>query len=132
MELDGQVGRDRYIVMLLSIGGNNVGFANIAKWCLLTRLPSTCESLMQVAERSVQPGTDEYNTLFGKLTNVYREVLRRPVTLEKYLFITGYGRFCTYLGGTKSTSCCKVHVYKRHCLRPCNFVVLYSNLLSLL
>ncbi|KAF2115103.1 SGNH hydrolase-type esterase domain-containing protein [Lophiotrema nucula] len=84
-----------YSVMLLSIGGNNVGFSQVAISCLIAwELSGTkCEARMAAAEAAVKQGTDEYNSLHDKLVGVYTSVLTSSSLVEKWLFVTGYARF---------------------------------------
>ncbi|KAL1599455.1 Glucan endo-1,3-alpha-glucosidase agn1 [Paraconiothyrium brasiliense] len=97
-----EISNENYAVMTLSIGGNDVKFADIAIWCLIVPTPvgTKCENLMQFAEKSVAAGqysgqtsSQEYQDLYNKLLSTYRAVLKMPATSDNWLLIYGYGRF---------------------------------------
>jgi len=104
-----KLNRDDYSVIMMSMGGNDVDFGGIAKWCLI--LPphdpspedefvgGNCGKKMDAAQRAVGSGrylgqeTQETTNLKARLTQMYRKILDQPTDDDSMLIVTGYARF---------------------------------------
>jgi hypothetical protein len=98
-----------FSVITMSMGGNDVGFAKIAEYCLLfpvkTRLDDattaggTCGELINEVQQQLQTGayvgvpSATHNKLLADLRNMYRAVLAAAEDDGATLIVNGYVRF---------------------------------------
>ncbi|KAF2438288.1 carbohydrate esterase family 3 protein [Karstenula rhodostoma CBS 690.94] len=92
LQILGDISSNQYSVVTLSIGGNDVGFSDVAINCLIDGHPD-CEDKMQKAEGMLNSGTGPNKELKDKLKKVYASILDGMTTAEKWLIVYGYGRF---------------------------------------
>lgn len=83
-----------YNFTTLSIGGNDLGFGEIVKKCLLVGLfQSTCDKVLENAERLAgvnDPDNQDTTALADKLHNLYYDVILKSADARAILVVTGY------------------------------------------
>ncbi|ETN41282.1 uncharacterized protein HMPREF1541_03217 [Cyphellophora europaea CBS 101466] len=87
-----------YDFATLSIGGNDLGFSGVVKWCILGILPrysSRCEEKLRRAETLAgitNPGNGDQNGLSRNLLTAYMDILD-TASADFTLVVTGYAAF---------------------------------------
>jgi SAGA-associated factor 73 len=96
LELMKGIRRNTYNFATLSIGGNDLGFSNIVKSCIMVgSVMGNCEEALKKAERisGVYPrDSASYSDAFANLTKVYLDILDTAGE-EFTLVVTGYAEF---------------------------------------
>ncbi|KAK2757692.1 hypothetical protein FQN54_004661 [Arachnomyces sp. PD_36] len=91
--LKSKVPTTEYTWGTLSIGGNDVGFASIAKGCLLGIPGYDCEKSIAKADAMVNGNGPEAEKFTNDLTAVYSGILDTAQTQHFTLVVTGYASF---------------------------------------
>ncbi|KAL2785319.1 SGNH hydrolase-type esterase domain-containing protein [Aspergillus keveii] len=77
----------------LSVGGNDAGFGDIAKMCLVAGTEGACNTAMENAWRKVRGGGTEAQEYTAALERIYTEILNTATTRWFTLVVTGYAQF---------------------------------------
>jgi len=77
---------------MLSISGNDVGFGNLAKACLLGVI-SGCDGYIQAAQQKVADAGEPAQTFYNTLKQVYERILDHSTEPGTSLIVTGYTEF---------------------------------------
>ncbi|KAL2782956.1 SGNH hydrolase-type esterase domain-containing protein [Aspergillus keveii] len=99
----------------LSIGGNDVGFSNIAKYCLILQLPwpANCNNYIEYARRRIVGDGQEAQDFERRLELVYSGILNTAQTEHFTLVVTGYAKFFN-----DQTSVCDSATFNDYILGP--------------